>query len=136
MLSTTLLMAASMVIGQAQDAPVMPVYSLHALELREGVEAGQFEAFASGEFAQAFAKSDSGVRCVVVKGDRGALKEKYALLVLFASKEVRDKYFPAEGEDPSPALREDAKPTQLKAMEKLATFVKSTGYTDFVSLAE
>jgi hypothetical protein len=136
MLSTTLLMAASIVVSQAEDARVMPVYAIHTLELREGVEAEAFESFASGEFAKTFTKSTSDVRCVVLKGDRGALKGGYVLLVHFASKKVRDKYFPAEGEDPSPALRENATPEQVKVMEKLATFAKSTGYTDFVSLGE
>jgi hypothetical protein len=136
MFSSTLLMAATILVGQAEEVKAMPVYSVHALELREGVATEEFEAFASGEFAKAFRKSDRGVRCIVMKGDRGALKGKYGLLVLFASKQVRDKYFPAEGKDPSPALRQDATPAQVKVVEKLATFVRSTGYTDFVSFGE
>jgi hypothetical protein len=136
MLSTTLLLAASMVVGQAEETKVMPVFAVHHFELKEGIEAEQFESFAAGEFAKAFAKPHHGLRAVILKGDRGALKGKYAMMIFFESKELRDKYFPVEGGGASDALRETATPSRTQAMEKLQTFVERKAYTDFISLGE
>lgn len=120
----------------ADDTGVSPVYSMHAFELRDGVEAEKFEAFVIEEFAKVFAKPSHGVRPFVVKGDRGKAKGEYKLVTSFASKKNRDKYFPVEGGEPSKALAEDATPTQLKTIEKLGTFVSFVEYTDFVVLDE
>lgn len=118
----------------AESTGGLPVYSFRILELREGVEAAKFETFVKEEFANVFAKPVHGVQPHIVKGDRGAAKGKYKLVVVFSSKDIRDKYFPAEDGEPSKAAMEDATPTQLKAMEKLGTFVEISEYTDFVAM--
>jgi len=114
----------------------LPVYSVRMLELREGVEAEQFEAFVKNEFAKVFAKPAHGVHPRIVKADRGAAKGKYMLMVVFASEDVRDKYFPVEDGEPAPALREDVTPEQVQATEKLGRFVKFNEYADFVTMGE
>ncbi len=120
----------------AENANGLPVYSLRILELREGVEAEKFEAFIKDEFAKVFAEPTHGVHPRIVKADRGAAKGKYMLVVIFASKEVRDKYFPVEDGEPSPAVREDVTPDQIMAAEKLGTFVKFNDYADFVAIGD
>jgi hypothetical protein len=118
----------------AESTNGLPVYSLRILELREGVEAEKFEEFVTDEFATVFAKPIHGIHPLIVKGDRGAAKGKYRLVVVFASKEIRDKYFPVEDGEPSKALKEDATATQVKTIEKLGTFVNFIEYTDFVGI--
>ena len=118
----------------AESTDGLPVYSFRIIKLREGVGAEKFEAFVREEFAKVFAKPAHGIHPLIVKGDRGAAKGQYRLVVVFASKEIRDKYFPVENGEPSNALREDATPAQLKAVEKLGTFVEPIEYTDFVTM--
>lgn len=120
----------------ATDTVELPVYSMRMLELREGVPAEQFEAFVKNGFAKVFAKPAHGVHPRIVKADRGVAKGKYMLLVVFASEDVRDKYFPVEDGEPAPALREDVTPEQVQAVEKLGRFVKFNEYADFVAMGE
>lgn len=118
------------------DKFVSPVYSWRAIDLREGVAADDFEAFVKGEFAKAFSRPTHGIRVFIIKGDRGTSKGEYKLVVFFASREVRDKYFPVEDGEAAKALQEDATPTQIAAAQKLATFVDIGEYTDFVAIGE
>ncbi|TWT78671.1 hypothetical protein CA13_00670 [Planctomycetes bacterium CA13] len=119
-----------------KDTLASTVYSLRPIELREGVDADDFEAFVKDEFANAFGKPTHGVRAIIIKGDRGTAKGEYKLVVVFDSKEVRDKYFPIEDGDAAKSLREDATPVQIATVQKLATFVHVGEYTDFVPIGE
>ncbi len=119
-----------------QNSLALPVYFLRPIELREGVVADDFEAFVKNEFKNAFSKPTHGIRAFVVKGDRGKAKGEYKFVVVFDSKEIREKYFPIEDGDAAKSLQEDATPMQIAALQKLATFVNIGEYSDFAAIGD
>lgn len=72
-----------------------------------------------------------GITVFITKGDRGVSTDRYGLIYYCESKEVRDKYFPAEGEAP-----EEYRAITTKLMNDIQKFVVSmtTDYTDWIVL--
>lgn len=122
---------------EAEEATsALPVYSMRPIELREGIDAANFEAFVKDEFKNAFSKPTHGIRAFIAKGDRGKAKGEYKIVVVFDSKEVRNKYFPVEDGDAAESLQEDATPMQIAALQKLSTFVNVGEYSDFAAIGD
>lgn len=111
-----------------------PTYGIHNIELAEGTDAAEFEKFVKDEFAPAWTEWRDGLRFAILKGIRGARKDKYQLVYVFDSKEARDKHFPGEGSQGTAAFGEAVQPV-ADVMQKLNGFgFRSTGYSDVTAV--
>ena len=71
------------------------VYGIHTVELRPGVEPGEFEAFALGKFLPALnSLNAAGCEFHLLRADRGVREGKYIFMMIFNSIETRNRYFP------------------------------------------
>ncbi len=72
------------------------VVSIHQIELNSGVDSKEFETFVLEKMIPIYNKM-KGQNAMLVKGDRGVRSEKYALVLIFDSKDDRDRIYPASG---------------------------------------
>lgn len=75
----------------------LEVYSVHELEIKPGVDTREFENFVITNIAPKYNKM-KGQKLILVKGDRGVRKDKYAIILTFESVEDRDRIYPPSGE--------------------------------------
>jgi hypothetical protein len=71
------------------------IFGLHRIELRPGVDAAEFERFATRSLAET--PTLPGWRFALLKGDRGEQEGKYLVLAEVESIEARDRASPAGG---------------------------------------
>jgi hypothetical protein len=75
---------------------VTRVFGMHEIELNPGVKEEDFENFFLNELATAPLYQGWSVR--LLKGDRGARKGKYLVLIDIESLEARDRFSPAHNQ--------------------------------------
>ena len=73
------------------------VYSVHDIEINQDVDSKEFETFVMNELAPIYNKME-GQKLILVKGDRGARTNKYAIILTFESIEDRNRIYPPSGE--------------------------------------
>lgn len=71
---------------------------LKDVKLKPGVDPADFERFVVRTFVPEASRFYPGAKFLVLKGDRGAEVGSYLFVLIFDTKEIRDLYFPAEGE--------------------------------------
>ena len=108
---------------------------IHEIELAEGADAVEFERlFTEGATLPELA----GWKTRLLRGDRGERAGKYAILYEIESPEVRDRYFPAEGQGSEDLNRFEAEhPAAAEAWQRLQAFL--TGgevVTDYLVVVE
>jgi len=114
------------------------VLGMHALELKPGVNAEEFEEFATRDVLPLYQKVP-GQFAYLLKGDRGARSGKYLAVIEIESPERRDHIYPPDGDEWG--LADDAK-LALEGTdpiwEKLSTFVvgfPDASFTDYVMVS-
>jgi hypothetical protein len=119
-----------------ETKPSSPVFSMREFELKPGVKAVDFDAFVRKEMAGAIAKDVTGMKMLVLKGDRGARKGAYLLVWEFDSLAVRNHYFPKEGGWNNPAFQQVLNQMQ-GVMDKFSAYVREQAvYTDYVTVSD
>ena len=115
------------------------VFGLHEIELNPGVNEEDFENFFLNEVAKA--PLYPGWRARLLKGDRGARKGKYLMLVDIESAEARDRFSPApdEGSEEANQFDQQHKDEVEPVFQKWATFSptqigQNSIYTDYLVL--
>ena len=114
------------------DKPIksnIEVFAMHELELKEGVNAKEFEAFVSTEIVPIYKKM-KGQNFNLVKGDRGERNGKYSVILTFERVEDRNRIYP-----PSGGLVGDFGEDAI--WEKFYTMAKGldgTSHTDYVKV--
>ena len=115
------------------------VLGVHAIELRPGVKAEEFEKFVIEEVYPL--PTIDGMKAYLLKGDRGEGEGKYFWVWEFESVEFRDRYAPTPEGDFSEEFDEVSAPhaaVYQKVNEKFETFlvdglwVGEDIYTDYV----
>lgn len=104
------------------------VVGIHNLELQPGVKAKDFEKFFREEWLVGTFDL-SGVKTLLLKGDKGKRDGKYLMMIEFDSFDDRSRLFIDEAE-----TTEEVK-QMWQQWKKLRTFV-STEFTDYVELYE
>jgi hypothetical protein len=112
------------------------ILALHEIELRPGVSAEAFETF----FAQEIGSEPiyPGWWAKLLKADRGERAGKYLVMFEIESTAVRDRYFPAPGEQSEEAQHFTQQHPEITAMfERWNTLTSPPGeiYTDYVVVA-
>ena len=115
------------------------VFGMHEIELNPGVNEEDFENFFLNEVAKA--PLYPGWRVRLLKGDRGARKGKYLMLVDIDSVEARDRFAPAhnQGSEETTQFDEEHKDEVEPVFQKWATFSptqigQNSIYTDYLLL--
>jgi hypothetical protein len=72
------------------------VFGMHEIELNPGVKEEDFESFVLDEVAKTAFYPGWTIR--LLKGDRGARKGKYLMLIDIESVEARDRFAPADNQ--------------------------------------
>jgi hypothetical protein len=113
-----------------------PVVSVREFELKQGIKADDFEAFARREISEAETRGNLGLRMHVLRGERGERKGKYVLVWEFDSIAARDQCFPKEGAGSSAGFRETW--SRIRVMlGKFGSYVREKGdYTDYVLISD
>ena len=83
-------------VEESQES-TFEVYSVHDIEINQDVDSKEFETFVMNELAPIYNKM-KGQKFLLVKGDRGVRKDKYAIILTFESVEDRDRIYPPSGE--------------------------------------
>lgn len=115
------------------------VLGVHVLELRPGVDAGEFERFVREKFLAV--PLPPGWKIHLLKGDRGERAGQYAMLIEIESVATRDRYYPGDAQ-PSAETRamQAQQPAFVQAAwERLNSYTTrrlgvDTVYTDYVEL--
>ncbi len=129
------MLSACLAPAVADDVGSEMVIGAHEIELVEGVDASEFENYVKQKFAPAWKKPRGGMRIVVVKGDRGARKNKYQLVFTFDSVETRNKFFPKEGGEASAEYLATVQPVGEEMEGLFKMIVEQDGpYTDYIAL--
>jgi hypothetical protein len=136
LLSAVALGTVAAALAQAPRKGADEVIAIRELELRPGVDLAAFERFVTETYNPGWAGVVPGVRGYIATGDRGAHKGRYAFILIFDSRKVRDDVFPKEGEGAAerfaPMLdRALALNAQLDKFIEPASF---SIYTDYVPL--
>jgi hypothetical protein len=122
------------ITGYSQKLESGNVLSVHNVEitLDNGMTIAQVEKFIEDEYIPAIEKNFPDVKMMMMKGERGALAEKYSYLVIFKSIDERNRWFPESGK-----MSEETKQV-LKNMQdlenKFNSMIKSSSWTNFVIL--
>jgi len=85
------------ILAQAPRSGTREVVAIRELEVKPGVDEAEFERFIVTRYNPAWAQPVPGLRGYIAKGDRGAHKGRYALVLVFESQKTRDAIFPKEG---------------------------------------
>ena len=110
------------------------LFGIHIVELRPGVQAQDFEAFALQRFLPALKSLNApGCEFHLLRADRGTRQGKYIFMMVFDRVETRDRYFP-RADWASPELIQLIQPLQPlgEIWESLSTREK----TDYIQLDE
>lgn len=75
------------------------VISVHPVELKENVDPNDFEQYVNTEIAPICDKIE-GLQFMLAKGDRGGRINKYAVILIFATIEDRNRIYPYDEESP------------------------------------
>lgn len=120
----------------AQSSRAGEVVAIRELELRTGVDLADFERFTTGTYNPGWEGAVPGMRGYIAKGDRGAQKGSYALVLIFDSEKTRNAIFPKEGGGPSESFTASwQRPLSLnKQLEKYIEPGALSVYTDYVAL--
>jgi len=113
-----------------------PVVSVREFELKPGIKADDFEAFARRGISEAETRGNLGPQMHVLRGERGERKGKYVLVWEFDSIAARDQCFPKEGAGSSVGFRETW--SRIRVMlGKFGSYVRVKGdYTDYVLVSD
>jgi hypothetical protein len=124
------------VFAQPSPAGSREVIAVRELELRAGVDPTEFERFVRATYNPGWNGVVPGLKAYVAKGDRGALKGGYALILIFEGEKARDAIFPKEGGGASPQFAEMLKkPFALnQELEKYLEPGALSVYTDYVAI--
>jgi len=128
------LLGFSITRSNAQTLQKGTVLGIHTFSftLNPDVTMNQFLDFMMNKYAPASDENFPGTKMYILSGDRGEKKNKMAVMNVFESVEVRDKYYPATDES-SPEY--DAAAAKMTAIqEELNKFVidYTRVYTDWV----
>ena len=110
------------------------VLSIHQLNLKEGVNVADFEAFILNELLPYY-NEVKGQKGDLAKGDRGIRTGKYAIILSFDSLADRNRIYPPEG-GISDDFEEILKGTE-ELWDKLGSFVEGDAFgnhTDYVTI--
>lgn len=106
------------------------------IPIKNGMEM-DFEKYVANELYPAFQKNHPGFNVYVYKGDRGAGKDSYTLLMSFDSVSKRNEFFPGSGSNGTEAFTK-AYAMVASAMDKFNDYTESAvtagAYTDYVSI--
>ena len=105
------------------------VFSIHTMELHEGVSEEDFEKLFLEKLILVWSKT--GMKGHILKGDRGQRNGKYAV-VLEMPIEVRNRIFPVEGEGSSKEYEQLLGPEWDAVLQKMDTFTVDWNFTDYV----
>ena len=124
------------VFAQPSRAGSWEVIAVRELELKAGVDAAEFERFARATYNPGWNGVVPGLKAHIAKGDRGALKGGYALILIFDGEKTRDAIFPKEGGGASPKFAPMLKkPFALnQELEKYLEPGALSVYTDYVAV--
>ena len=95
---TALLLFAGIAFGQTLKKGAIIVISTWEVTLQPDATFNQALDLTK-KYAATFEKAYPGTKMFVMKGDRGEYKYKICTLLFFDSVELRDKYWPTEGEN-------------------------------------
>ncbi len=114
-----------------QKGTVMGIHT-YTLTLNPDVTMNQFLDFMMNKYVPASDENFPGSKMFILTGDRGENKNKLAIMIVFESVEVRDKYYPAPDEVSPEYDAAEAKMTAiLEEMNKhIVDFTRV--YTDWV----
>jgi hypothetical protein len=120
--------------AQPSRARTGEVIAIRELQLKEGTDVAQFEQFVRTSYNPAWEGTVPGVKAYIGKGDRGAQKGSYALILVFDGERTRDAIFPKEGGGVSPGFAATLEqPLALnKALDKFIEPGSLSVYTDYV----
>jgi hypothetical protein len=115
------------------------VFGLHEIELNPGVNEEDFEKFFLNEVAKA--PFYPGWRARLLKGDRGARKGKYLMLIDIEDVAARDRFAPADdhGSEEADQFDQQHKDEMEPLFQKWGTFSpiqpgQNSIYTDYLVL--
>ena len=123
---------AGVVFGQTlQEGNIIAVRA-YEITLQPDVTMNQFLDFWKNKWKPAQERAYPGTKVFLLKGDRGEHANQIGVITYFESKELRDKYWPKEGE-PGP-FDEAASEIYAPLMEEGSKFVvdSKSVYTDWV----
>ena len=127
---TALLLFAGVAFGQTlKKGSVIGVHAYN-ITLQPDVTMNQFVEFWTNKMIPEMEKVWPGAKEIVMKGDRGEHKYKFATITYFESVEQRDKLFPTEGDPNDAPIPELLVPI----FEELGKYILSyeDEYTDYV----
>lgn len=115
-----------------------PVFGIHHLALKPGVEPAEFERFAAEEWTPAFDELYPGVKTRIVKGERGRAPGTYLLVFEIGSLRVRDYYFPkpTEVSEVTAAIDKACGERCERVQSRFGELATTTEYTDYFALVK
>ena len=124
------------VLAQPPRGGTGEVIAVRELQLKAAVDTAQFERFVRDTYNPGWEGAVPGLRAYLGKGDRGALKGGYALILIFDSVKTRDAIYPKEGGGASPTFAPMLKqPFALnQELEKFLEPGSLSVYTDYVAV--
>lgn len=81
---------------EKNEKSTLAIYSVHDIEIKQDADSKEFETFVMHELAPIYNKM-KGQKLILVKGDRGARTNKYAIILTFESIEDRNRIYPPSG---------------------------------------
>ena len=128
---TAFVLFAGIAFGQTLKKGSIVSISYYEVVLQPDVTMNQYLKFLETKYNPAFEKAYPGVKRIILKGDRGDLANKIGDMLIFDSKEIRDKYWPTQ--DGETQWNEGAQELMQKMAEELGKFqISSTRtYTDW-----
>ena len=132
MIITALLLFAGIAFGQTLKSGSIVSVHHYDIVLRPDVTLNQFLEFMEKTYIPEFEKAFPGTSLLSLIGDRGVLKYTYAGMIIFDSKEIRDKYFPVADEE-IPNWNEEQQKTFQRLNDEISKMVLdlNTTYTDW-----
>jgi len=128
---TALILFAGAAIGQTLKKGSIVAISYYDIVLQPDVTMNQALDFFETKYKPAFEKAFPGVQMVNLMGDRGDLENKLGEILIFDSKETRDKYWPTK--DGETQWIEGSQEIIQKANEEASKYILSSTrtYTDW-----
>lgn len=121
--------------GQGFKQGAVVVTNTYTVNLNPGVTMDQWINFYATKYIPEMEKAYPGVKEYVVWGDRGEKKDQFGSIMIFESKEVRDKYYPTP-DSTTPSEAAAAAEEKLKTInEEFAKYLQDGGkrvYTDWI----
>jgi hypothetical protein len=132
MIVTALLLFAGIAFGQTLNRGSIVAVHNYNIVLQPDITLNQFLDFMEKTYKPEFEKAFPGTTIVGLMGDRGVGMYTFAGMIIFDSKDIRDKYFPVADEGVSNWTGEQQK-TWQKLNEEIGKMVLdlNTTYTDW-----